>query len=66
MKGRKKIVPTVDELIENGYIVKKACIKDGYGGKYISGEDYQKWLMICKDIYSICTQMTLKLNISPK
>jgi len=21
--------------------------KDGYGGKYISGEDYQKWLMIC-------------------
>lgn len=26
---------------------KKACIKDGYGGKYISGEDYQKWLMIC-------------------
>ena len=40
-------MPTVDELIENGYIVKKACIKDGYGGKYISGEDYQKWLMIC-------------------
>lgn len=30
-----EIVPTVDELIENGYIVKKACIKDGYGASCI-------------------------------
>lgn len=38
---------TIDELIEEGYVAKKQCIKDGYGGKYISGESYERWLMFC-------------------
>lgn len=38
---------TIEELIKEGYEIKKRCLKDGYAGKYISGEDYERWLVFC-------------------
>lgn len=38
---------TIEELIEEGYEVKKKCTKNGYAGEYISGEAYEQWLVYC-------------------
>lgn len=38
---------TIDELIEEGFEIKRECIKSGYAGPYISGEKYQYWLVYC-------------------
>lgn len=38
---------TIDELIKEGYEIKKSSMKNGYVGKYISSEKYQHWLEYC-------------------
>ena len=38
---------TIEELIKEGYEIKRNCTKNGYAGSYISGESYQHWLAYC-------------------
>lgn len=38
---------TLEEIIREGYVIKKQCTRDGYVGKVISGADYEHWLMFC-------------------
>lgn len=38
---------TIEELIQEGYSVKEKCTKKGYVGYFVSGEEYETWLMYC-------------------
>lgn len=38
---------TIAELIQEGYEIKERCIQKGYVGHFISGEEYETWLMYC-------------------
>lgn len=38
---------TIDELIKEGYEIKKSSMKKGYIEEYIYGEKYQHWLEFC-------------------
>lgn len=38
---------TIEKLIQEGYEVKEKCLQKGYVGHFISGEEYENWLMYC-------------------
>lgn len=38
---------TIDELIKEGYEIRKSSVIKGYAGEYMNSEEYQHWLEYC-------------------